>query len=180
MVEMSRRRETTMEPTLHHWANHLAATALSKWLLDREWVIVVLQSTHIVMLSVVFGCAVVINLRVLGISARGRSVSTLVRSLTRWMYGALLVLLITGSLQTIAEPMREFVAPAFWAKMTMVLIVFLLTAAFDRAVRRNHERWNDPSSRPRGAALFAIVSLVLWTAIIFCGRFIAYTWNFYV
>ena len=168
-----------MEPTLHHWANHLAATALSKWLLDREWVIVVLQSIHIVMLSVVFGCAVVINLRVLGVSARGRSVSALVRSLTRWMYGALLVLLITGTLQTIAEPMREFVAPAFWAKMTMVLIVFLLTATFDRAVRLNHERWDCASSRPRGAALLAIVSLVLWTAIIFCGRFIAYTWNFY-
>lgn len=168
-----------MEPTLHHWANHLAATSLSQWLLAREWVIVILQSIHIVMLSVVFGCAVVINLRVLGVSARGRPVSTLVPSLTPWMYGALVVLLITGTFQTIAEPMREFVAPAFWAKMAMVLIVFLLTATFDRAVRRNHERWDSAASKPRGAFLFALVSLALWIAIIFCGRFIAYTWNFY-
>ncbi|HTT04185.1 MAG TPA: DUF6644 family protein [Steroidobacteraceae bacterium] len=168
-----------MEPTLHHWANHVAATSLSMWLVGREWMIVILQSIHIVMLSVVFGCAVVLNLRVLGISARGRPISALVRSLIPWMYGALVVLLITGALQTIAEPLREFVAPAFWAKMTMVLIVFLLTAAFDRAVRRNQDRWDNASSRPRAAALFAVVSLVLWTAIIFCGRFIAYTWNFY-
>ncbi|HEY7929502.1 MAG TPA: DUF6644 family protein [Steroidobacteraceae bacterium] len=168
-----------MEPTLHHWANHVAATALSMWLVGHEWTIVVLQSIHIVMLSVVFGCAVVLNLRVLGISASGRPISALVRSLIPWMYGALAVLLITGALQTIAEPMREFVAPAFWAKMTMVLIVFLLTAAFDRAVRRNQQRWDNASLRPRAAALFAVVSLVLWTAIIFCGRFIAYTWNFY-
>lgn len=168
-----------MEPTLHLWANHLASTQLSMWLVGHEWTIVVLQSIHIVMLSVVFGCAVVLNLRVLGVSARGRPIPALVRTLIPWMYGALVVLLITGALQTIAEPIREFVAPAFWAKMTMVLIVFLLTAAFERAVRRNPDRWNSVASKPRAAALFAIVSLVLWTAIIFCGRFIAYTWNFY-
>ncbi len=168
-----------MEPTLHYWANQLAATHVSKWLFVREWIIVASQSVHIVMLSVVFGCAVVINLRLLGVSASGRPVSALVRTLVPWMYGALLVLLVTGILQTWAEPMREFVTPAFWAKMAMVLIAVLLTAAFARAVRLNHERWDSAASRPRSAVLIAVVSLALWIAIIFCGRLIAYTWNFY-
>ena len=168
-----------MEPTLHHWAYLLAATHASKWLAAREWIIVVSQSIHIVMLSVVFGCAVVINLRLLGVSARGRPVSTLVRTLVPWMYGALLVLLITGVLQTIAEPLREFITPEFWAKMAMVLAAVILTAAFARAVRLNHERWDSASSRPRTAVLIAVVSLALWIAIIFCGRFIGYTWEYY-
>lgn len=168
-----------MEPTLHHWANHIAATHVSRWLDDREWIIVVSQSIHIVMLSVVFGCAVVINLRLLGVSAGGRPVSVLVRNLVPWMYGALLVLLVTGILQTWAEPLREFVDPAFWAKMLMVLIAVLLTAALARTVRLNHDRWDSVSTRPRSAALIAVVSLALWVAIIFCGRLIAYTWTSY-
>ncbi len=168
-----------MEPTLHTWADRLAATHVSMWLYMRPWAIATSQSIHIVMLSVVFGCAVVINLRLLGVNAGGRSLSTLVRTLVPWIYGSLLVLLATGVVQTVAEPVREFVAPAFWAKMAMVLMAVLLTACFARAVKRHHERWDSASSRPRSAVLIAVVSLVLWIAIIFCGRIIAYTWEFY-
>lgn len=168
-----------MESILHDWAYQLAATQVSKWLLARQWIIVVSQSIHIVMLSLVFGCAVVVNLRLLGVSASGRPVSVLVRTLVPWTYVALLVLLVTGVLQTVAEPVREFVTPAFWAKMVMVLMAVLLTAALARAVRANRERWDCASTRPRRAALIAVTLLALWTAIIFCGRFIAYTWTFY-
>ncbi len=168
-----------MEPTLHEWAKQLAATHVSMWLSARPWLIATSQSIHIVMLSVVFGCAVVINLRLLGLNARGRRLSTLVRNLVPWMYGALLALLATGVLQTVAEPMREFVTPAFWAKMAMVLIAVALTARFARTVNLDHERWDSISSRPRTAVLIAVVSLALWVAIIFCGRIIAYTWEFY-
>jgi hypothetical protein len=168
-----------LEPILHHWANQVAATPASQWLVAREWIIVVSQSIHLVMLSVVFGCAVVINLRLLGVSARHRPVSALVRTLVPWMYWALLVLLATGILQTLAEPEREFVAPAFWAKMAMVLIAVVLTWGFARAVRRSRARWDSVASRPPIAILIAVVSLALWIGIIFCGRFIAYTWTFY-
>jgi hypothetical protein len=168
-----------MEPALHQWANSLAATGVSNWLSTREWLIATSQSIHIVMLSVVFGSAVLINLRLLGVNSRGRPVSALVRTLVPWMYGALLVLLATGILQTVAEPLREFITPAFWAKMAMVVIAVLLTAALSRSVRLNRERWDHPASRPRTAALIALVSLALWIAIIFCGRFIGYTWENY-
>lgn len=168
-----------MEPTLHAWAEQLATTHVSMWLSARPWLIATSQSIHIVMLSVVFGCAVVINLRLLGLGAGGRPVSTLVGILTPWMYAALMVLLATGVLQTVAEPVREFVAPAFWAKMVMVLVAVVLTAWFARAVGLDRERWDSARSRPRTAVLIAVVSLALWIAIIFCGRIIAYTWEFY-
>jgi hypothetical protein len=91
------------------------------------------------------------------------------------MWGALVVLLFTGTVQTIAEPVRQFVTPAFWAKMCMIIIVATMTALFARKVRANAARWDAAGTRPAAARVFAIGSSLLWIAIIVCGRFIAYT-----
>jgi hypothetical protein len=163
-----------------HWADWLSATALSQWLQAHPWIVPTSQSIHILMISVVFGCAVLINLRLLGVSATGRPLSTLVRNLVPWMYLALLVLLITGTVQTVTEPVRQFVTPAFWWKMTMIVVVVVITQRFATAVRRNPARWDARDTRPRIGALIALVSLALWIGIIYCGRFIAYTWEFHL
>jgi hypothetical protein len=95
------------------------------------------------------------------------------------MWRGLAVLLFTGTIQTLAEPVRQFVTPAFWAKMTMIVIVTAMTILFVRALRRNAPRWDDAASRPAQARIFAVVSTLMWLAIIVCGRFIAYTWASY-
>jgi hypothetical protein len=120
-----------------------------------------------------------ISLRLLGLSASRRSVSQLVDTLVPWMYRALAALLLTGLVQTVAEPVRQFVAPVFWWKMFMILCVLALTVRFARAVRRNVAVWDTPA-RPGSAKWFALISLGLWVGIIFCGRFIGYTWELYL
>jgi len=118
----------------------------------------------------------IVNLRLLGIGATsGRSVSRLIDSLVPWIYRALVALLLTGAVQIIAEPMRQFGTPAFWLKMLMIPVVLGLTAAFAGVVRRNPAKWDSAATRPAGAKVFALVSLGLWVGIIFCGRFIGYT-----
>jgi len=169
-----------MPIAFHRWADWIANTALSDWFQRQAWVIPTSQSVHIVSVSVVFGCAVMISMRLLGLSASGRSISQLVDTLVPWMYRALGVLLFTGAVQTIAEPVRQFITPAFWGKMLMIICVVILTIWFARAVRRNAARWDTAASRPAGAKMFALISLGLWVGIIFCGRFIGYTWELYL
>lgn len=169
-----------MAHIVHHWADWIAATSLSRWLQNHPWIVPTSQSIHILMISIVFGCAVIINLRLLGVGVSGRSISTLVRTLVPWMYFALLVLLITGTLQTITEPVRQFVAPAFWWKMLMIVVVVCLTRWLAHSVRSNVAKWDAIGTRPRAGRLIALVSLALWIGIIYCGRFIAYTWEFHL
>jgi hypothetical protein len=169
-----------MYTTVRHWADWISNTAISNLFQNQLWVIPTSQSIHIVCVSVVFGCAVMISLRVLGLGITGRSVSQLTTTLVPWMYRALVVLLLTGAVQTIAEPLRQFVTPAFWWKMFMIICVVILTTWFARAVRRNAAKWDAAPMRPASAKLFALVSLGLWIGIIFCGRFIGYTWLFHV
>jgi hypothetical protein len=160
------------------FADWLAETPLSKILQDQPWVVPTSQSIHILAVSIVFGSACMINLRLLGVGRSGRSVSQLSNTLVPWMWRGLAVLLFTGLIQTIAEPVRQFVTPAFWAKMTMIVVVATMTALYAKAVRRNATVW-DAGSRPSRAKVFAILSTLLWLAIITCGRFIGYTWSFY-
>jgi hypothetical protein len=161
------------------FADWLAATPVSKTLADQPWVVPTSQSIHILAISVVFASAIMINLRLLGVGARGRSVSQLSHTVLPWLWGGLIVLLLTGILQTLVEPVRQFVTPAFWAKMTLIVLVAAMTALYARAVRRHAARWDHASTRPLQAKLFAIASTLMWLAIIVCGRFIAYTWSMY-
>jgi hypothetical protein len=160
-------------------ADWIAATPLSKTLADQPWVVPTSQSIHILAIATVFASALMINLRLLGVGAKGRSVSELSNTLIPWMWRGLVVLLLTGGIQTLAEPVRQFVAPVFWAKMAMIIIVTVMTILFVRALRRNAPLWDDVSSRPLQAKIFAVVATLLWLAIIVCGRFIAYTWESY-
>jgi hypothetical protein len=161
------------------FADWLAATPLSQLFQNQPWVVPTSQSIHIVCVCLVFTSALMINLRLLGVGASGRTISQLTQSLVPWMWGGLCVLLLTGAVQTIAEPVRQFVTPAFWAKMSMVLMVAGMTAIFARKVRANAATWDAAGARPAGARIFAIASSFLWIAIIVCGRFIAYTSAFY-
>jgi hypothetical protein len=162
-----------------HFAQWIGSTAFCEWLGENAWVIPISQSLHIVCLAVVFGSATVISLHLLGITKPGRSTSQTVTTLVPWMYRALVVLLLTGALQTIAEPVRQLVTPEFVWKMVLIIGILAMTIIFSRSVRANPAAWDSPATRPRAAGSFAVVSLVLWTTIVVLGRLIGYTWAFY-
>jgi hypothetical protein len=166
---------------LREFATWIADTGLSHTFRDwSDWLIPISQSIHIISVSVIFTAAIVISTRLLRVTTAGRTVSQLTKTLTPWMWGALGLLLLTGTIQTIAEPVRQFVTPVFWAKMIMIVLVMAMTTAFTATVRAHGPSWDAAASRPPAARLFAISSIALWIAIIVCGRFIGWTWSFYV
>jgi hypothetical protein len=163
------------------FAEWLASTQLNHVFQEQStWLVPTSQSIHIISVCVLFTSAILISMRILGVTSVGRSVSQLTATLAPWMWGALGVLLLTGIIQTITEPVRQFVTPMFWAKMIMIVVVMAMTIVFTGRVRANAAAWDAATTRPSGARQFAIVSMVLWVAIIVCGRFIGYTWSFYL
>lgn len=164
---------------VREFAEWLATTWLSSTFQNVLWIVPASQSIHIASLAVVFASALMINLRVLGLGAGGRSVSQLAGTLVPWMWRGLACLLFTGAVQSIAEPVRQFVTPLFWAKMALIVVVMAMTTVFARSVRANAGRWDTAATRPASATVFAVASTLLWVAIVTCGRFIGYTWAFY-
>lgn len=161
-------------------AEQIAASDLSRTLQNVLWLVPVSQSIHIVALSILFASAILINLRLLGVGIGGRSVSQLTGTLLPWMWRALLVLFLTGSLQTLIEPVRQFITPIFWGKMALIAVLALLTLWYSRTLRANVAQWDSAERRPGVARAFAVFSTLGWLTVIVFGRFIGYVWAYYL
>ena len=162
------------------FAEWLAGTSASQLFQNQLWVVPTSQSIHILSVCMVFTSAIMINMRLLGLWGSSRTVSQLTKQLVPWMWGGLVVLLLTGVVQTIAEPVREFITPVFWAKMVMIVVVSVMTAVFAGKVRARAASWDAAGGSSAGPRSFAVATSILWVAIIICGRFVGYTWSFYV
>ena len=157
---------------MNEFGQWLHATAFSQWIQTTSWVIPLLQSIHIVMIGVVFISSLMITLRVLGRMRADEPFSAVWGRFAPWMWGGLVVMFVTGVLLVIGEPPREFGALSFWIKMSLVVCAVLLTAFLGTQLKSAP---HDAATPLRGPARpTAYVLVVLWIAIIFLGRAIAY------
>ena len=91
-----------------------------------------------------------------------------------WLTGALCVLLATGALLVIGEPVRELVTFSFWLKMFLVAVGTLIAAVFQMALRKNEQHWEETVVKRAGIKWLAVLTFLIWVAIIILGRLIAY------
>ena len=136
-----------------------------------QWLVPGVQSVHILCVSIVMISIVTWDLRLLGVTGKQQTVAYMTNRVLPWVWTALAILALTGATLTIIEPARELLSPAFQAKMVMLAIVCSLTIAVQRSVRRDASYWE--SRRPL-TVVAAVVSLLLWVAILSAGRWIAY------
>jgi uncharacterized membrane protein SirB2 len=150
----------------------LESSALSQAIKVAGWIIPLVQSIHIITIGVVFVSSLMISLRVFGRMRADEPFPVVWARFAPWMWSGLVVMVITGVLLVLGEPLREFTALSFWLKMTLLVIGVVSTFAFGRtfapAVR------TPPASFSAGAKAAAGGIVVLWLAIIFLGRAIAY------
>jgi hypothetical protein len=159
--------------SIYEISSVLYSTAISTRIRETAGVIPTTQSLHILAIAVVVGSALVTDLRLAGVLATDESPQTVIRRYLPWMWTALGVLLATGTILAVGEPNRVLANPVFWSKMALVLLAFGLTLLFRYPLLhpefgRTHARW-AALAKPT-----AWVSLVVWIAVIYCGRWIAY------
>lgn len=149
----------------------VGATPLSQLLQNVPWLIPLIQSAHILALSLVFVSAAVVDLRILGVAGRRLALTSVTARFLPWVGWGVLVLLATGLLLMVAEPRRALLNPLFQIKMAALTAAALMTWAI--AARAPSPAWAELERRG-GARLLALGSLLLWLAIIGLGRWIAY------
>ena len=153
-------------------AEWLQATSLSVTIQSVSWVVPLVQSIHILTIGVVFVSSLMIALRVLGRMRTDEPFEAVWNRFAPWMWGGLVVMLVTGGTLVIGEPVREATALSFWMKMALVAIGVLSTAFFGRSLRATPFAARAEFSA--AAKTGAVALIVLWLAIIFLGRAIAY------
>lgn len=149
---------------IEQFAQWLQSTPLSVAIQSTSWLIPLLQSIHIVMIGVVFVSVLLLVLRVLGVARADEQPAAVWARFAPWLHRGVGVLALTGVVLIISEPVREFTALSFWLKMLLLALGIASIAGLGASLRRNAS-----ASRP-----LAVVTLLLWMAVIFLGRAIAY------
>ena len=156
-----------------------------EWLASTEWSVALheslymyplVESTHVLSLTLFVGLAVVLDLRLLGLALRRVPVSELLNRVLPWTKAGFAVMMVTGVLLFYAIPVRNYQNIFFRVKILMLILAGLNVWWFHSRVERTVTDWDLAHPAPRRARVSAIVSLVLWAAIVVAGRMIAYNW----
>src|SRR5262245_49603295 len=115
-----------------------------------------------------------VDLRILGWAGVDQTLRQTTNRFGPWLTGALCVLLATGLLMVIGEPVRELVTVSFWIKMFLVAVGTIAAAVFQISLRKHEQDWDDAVRSRASIKWLAILTFLIWLAIIILGRLIAY------
>lgn len=148
------------------------STALHESFYMYNWV----ESTHVLALMVSLGILFLIDLKILGLALPAMSADDLARRLNVPMLLGFALMFITGLALFYAIPVRT--SQSVWFRLKCVLLVCAALNAwlFHRRMRQQAPGWEQAQRAPAPLRRGAALSLVFWTLIVLCGRFIAYDW----
>jgi hypothetical protein len=160
---------------VREFALWLATTSPSVFIQEHNaWTIPAIQSVHIVGIALVMGSVLMIGLRILGWTWTDQTLQQTTRRFGPWLTGSLWLLLATGLLLIVGEPVRELVTFSFWLKMALVAAGALVAVTFQRTLRRHERQWEDDLVHRASIKALAVFTFLIWVCIIFLGRLIAY------
>lgn len=157
---------------MFEFAEWLGSTPLSVAIQSRLWLTPLLQTIHITMVGIVFVSMLCVALRVLGKMRADEPLAEVWHRFAPWFWAALGVMAGTGLVLVIGEPVRQATALSFWLKMALLAIGIASALYFGRTIAAASAGAGPPVSG--GARFVAVATIVLWVAIVFLGRWIAY------
>ena len=153
--------------TLYHTAQNIEASALGQTIRESTWLFPAIESTHLLALAMLGGSILIMSFSILGWGLK-TPVADLYKSAHRYLNAAVIVLLITGVLLGISEPVKLYGRQAFWVKMISLAIALLVTYfVFNPLVRRG-------ASGP-GLRSVTVLTMAAWLLVAMAGRWIGFS-----
>jgi hypothetical protein len=149
----------------------VAASPLSKAISTSTWAFAVIESIHLLALSVIGGSVVIVDLRLLGYGIKAQSLEKVARDAQPWFLWSWAVMIVTGLLLFVSEPQKLYYSTPFAVKIACLLLgtIFALT------VRRKVAYAGEGRVSPMTMKVVAVVSLVLWFGVGAGGRWIGFS-----
>jgi hypothetical protein len=152
----------------------IESTSLAGWIRDSLYAFPLIESFHVIGLTLVFGTIAIVDLRLLGLASVQRPFSR-VAEIVRWTWAAFGLTILTGSLMFITNASVYFSNLQFRWKILLIALSGLNIVVFELTCGRNVHRWDKDKAAPPLGKLAGILSLILWVSIIFLGRWVGFT-----
>ncbi|HEY6905518.1 MAG TPA: DUF6644 family protein [Candidatus Acidoferrales bacterium] len=153
------------------WLSH---TSLSISLREGTYDYPVLLIVHVLSVALFGGMVAIGNLRVLGLAMRGVPVSQVIEQFRPWKWTGFALLLLTGTLLSISDPVEYGGNVMYWISLLLLLAAGANAFVFRFGIYRSVASWDRAAVTPPSARRWAGLSLALWIALVFAGRAIAF------
>jgi hypothetical protein len=135
----------------------------------------VIESLHVIAVTIVFGTIILVDLRLLGVASTRVPFTKIASDALKWTWGAFGLAVITGSLLFITNADVYYHNFYFRSKMILLALAGLNMTVFEFTVYRSVRAWDFDQSAPPAGRAIAVVSLLIWVTVIFCGRWIGFS-----
>jgi hypothetical protein len=140
-----------------------------------EWLFPIVETVHVLALATVFGSIAMVDLRLLGLASRHSAVSRLSAEVLPWTWTAFVIAALSGSMMFISKASTYWHNPQFEVKFLAMALAGLNMLVFQFGVFRRVAGWDTALPTPPAARLAGVLSLGLWTLVIFMGRWVGFT-----
>jgi hypothetical protein len=164
-----------MNPFIKQLSLSIEQTYLSQSLQGVEWIVALVQTIHILAVCTLMTAMMFSNFKALGILHRNHVLYPLASGLKLPAHIALLVLILSGIVMIIGEPARALLNPIFQLKMILLIAAIICSIYLAMAQKKLANFFFGNPKINVLQKLIALISTGLWLAILFAGRWIAYT-----
>jgi hypothetical protein len=162
--------------SLANFLSWLSNTQFSVYMRESTWGEPIVESIHVLTLTLFLGFAVMLDMRLLGVVLKRRRMSEVLAQLNPWLFGGFTIMIVTGVMLFSADPVTFYYThpPFFKIKMIMLILAGVNVLIFNATIGRKVAQWDLSPTTPGAAKVAGTVSIVLWVLIIAAGRAIAY------
>jgi hypothetical protein len=156
------------------WLKALEDSGLATAIRNSLYLFPSLEAVHVMALSLVLGTITVVDLRLLGLASRTRSAARISTELLAWTWAGFALAALTGFVMFMTNARVYAHNTAFQIKLGLLALAGLNMLIFHVTCARSMARWDRQAAPGIGKAA-AVLSLVLWIAVVAAGRVIGFT-----
>jgi hypothetical protein len=156
----------------------IEASFIGEWMRTNLMAMPWVNALHVLSITVVFGTILVVDLRLLGLTDRGRAVTRVSDEMLRLTWVAFVGAVLTGALFFAANATTYWFNNAFRFKMLAIVLAGINMLVFQFVTYRHVAAWDRQGTPPNAARLAGALSILLWTTVIVLGRVIGFTKGF--
>jgi len=153
----------------------LENTSFATAIRQSTWLFPTFETLHVLATVIVVGSITMLDLRLLNIAYRDRSIREVHEDVLPWARVSFICAAIAGSLLFSSSATKYYHNFAFRMKIGMLLMAGINAGIFELWTYRGAANWDRETRIPLSAKIAGAVGLVLWIGVVAFGRWTGFT-----
>jgi uncharacterized membrane protein len=162
-------------PVLQSFCEWLQNSAVGSFISVSTWAFPTIETVHVFALVIVVGTIAIVDLRLLSVASRNRSVSQLSNDVLPITWTAFCLAAVTGGLMFSSKAVEYLANWPFRIKMALLALAGLNMIYFHFMTYRTVHKWDSADRAPSAARFAGALSLTFWIGVVVFGRWIGFT-----